>query len=374
MKSPLSPTVKLKRIGLGLATLGTASTLAGLLLHQDLWLVAGSGVAVLMITPIILNALRQAFIYSPLGRHASTTLAVCLALVQMLVWGRLTKLDDPFWAWVGALDWELGVPGAIGATGQLVIAVIAVWVAGKQNEITEKLTGQQNLITQQQTIDAYFQGVSELILDPQGQLEDWPLERAIAQARTAALFGSVDAEGCAKILRFLSSANLLTPLKRDGLLGRAILDGAGGYVVDLEDGVRVVSLGTMLVGKNLAHTDLRFCDLSASNFLGANFSYCNLTGADLRGAILAKANLTGADLNRVSLFYGVLEMASPRDRQQQPNYKTGAFCGAVVEEADFSKVEDMSAENHYYVCAWGGSMTRRTVPGGCKNIPNLLGK
>ncbi|MDX1977858.1 MAG: pentapeptide repeat-containing protein [Pseudanabaenaceae cyanobacterium bins.68] len=374
MKSALNPTAKLKKIVLWFATLGTAATLAGLFWRQDLWLVAGSWVAVVVVTPIIFDALRQAFIHSPLGRHAHVTVAVVLALIQMLVWGRLTKLDDSFWTWFSTLDWEKGVPGAIGATGQLIIAVIAVWVAGKQNEITEKLTGQQNLITQQQTIDAYFQGVSELILDPQGQLEDWPLERAIAQARTAALFGSVDADGCAKILRFLSSANLLTPLKRDGLLGRAILDGVGGYVVDLEDGVRVVSLGTMLVGKNLSHTDLRFCDLSASNFLSVNFSYCNLTGADLRGAILAKANLTGADLNRVALFYGALETASPRDRQQQANYQTGAFCGAVVEEADFSKVEDLSPENQYYICAWGGASTRRTVPGGCKNIPNLLGR
>jgi uncharacterized protein YjbI with pentapeptide repeats len=230
------------------------------------------------------------------------------------------------------------------------------------------------VITQQQTIDSYFQGISDLVLDPQGQLEDWPLERAIAQARTAALLGGCDADGRAKIIRFLSSANLLTPLKRDGLLGRPILDGTGGYVVDLANGVRVVNLGMMLAGRDIYNTDLRNADLSGANLIKANFINCDLTGANLVGAILAKANLRGTDLSRVRMFYGSLETASPRDRNHPPDFEIGAYTGAVVEDADFSKAVDLSEETRKYLCAWCGKKSRKTIAGGCEDVPNRLGR
>ncbi|MFS8120040.1 MAG: pentapeptide repeat-containing protein, partial [Microcoleus sp.] len=127
------------------------------------------------------------------------------------------------------INWDaVGAVGeVIGALGQILIAILGVYVAWRQYVISKDLTIQQNRITQQQTIDAYFQGVSDLALDEQGFLEDWPQERAIAEGRTAAIMSSVDAEGKAKILRFLSQSRLVTPLKRDRLLGRAILDGDG---------------------------------------------------------------------------------------------------------------------------------------------------
>ncbi|MCY7278601.1 MAG: pentapeptide repeat-containing protein, partial [Phormidesmis sp. CAN_BIN44] len=84
--------------------------------------------------------------------------------------------------------------------------------------------------------------------------------------------------------------------------------------------------------------------------------------------------LRGADLSGVRFFYGTAETASPRSRTEPPNYKTGAHTGSVVENADFTDAEDMSPEQHYYCCAWGGSKTRATIPGGCEGIPNKLGR
>ncbi len=115
-----------------------------------------------------------------------------------------------------------------GALGQILVALLAAYVAWRQYVISRDLTTQQNRITQQQTIDSYFQGIADLILDDEGLLEDWPPERAIAEGRTAAILGGLDAEGKAKIIRFLSGAKLLSPLKRDRRLGRAIFDGLGG--------------------------------------------------------------------------------------------------------------------------------------------------
>jgi uncharacterized protein YjbI with pentapeptide repeats len=288
----------------------------------------------------------------------------------LMVWGRKVNWDAS-----GTLaEW-------FGAFGQILIAIIAVYIAWRQYVISKDLTIQQNLltvqqniITQQQTIDSYFQGVSDLVLDEEGLLEDWPQERLLAEGRTAAILSSVDGSGKAKILRFLSRSKLLTPLKRDGHLGRAILNGSGGYAEDRLAGVRVIDLGVMLAGADLSQTDLRWTDLSDANFVRANLSDCDLVKANLSRAILYETNLKGADLNATRLFYGSLETASPRSRTEPPNYQTGEHTGAVVEDADFSNVKRMSESTRYYCCAWGGEKTRGTIPGGCEGIPNKLGR
>lgn len=272
------------------------------------------------------------------------------------------------WDAIGALG-EL-----IGALGQILIAILGVYVAWRQYVISKDLTIQQNRITQQQTIDAYFQGVSDLALDEQGFLEDWPQERAIAEGRTAAIMSSVDAEGKAKILRFLSQSRLVTPLKRDRLLGRPILDGDGGYAEDRDHGIRVIDLNVMLAGADLAGTDLRWTELSEANLVRANLSKCDLVKANLSRAILYDANLARADVRATKLFYGSAETASPRSRTEFPNYQTGEHTGAVVERADFTAVKRLSDEQRYYCCAWCGSKSRETIPGGCEGIPNKLGR
>lgn len=272
------------------------------------------------------------------------------------------------WDAIGALG-EL-----IGALGQILIAILGVYVAWRQYVISKDLTIQQNRITQQQTIDAYFQGVSDLALDEQGFLEDWPQERAIAEGRTAAIMSSVDAEGKAKILRFLSQSRLVTPLKRDRLLGRPILDGDGGYAEDRDHGVRVIDLNVMLAGADMANTDLRWTDLSEANLVRANLSKCDLVKANLSRAILYDANLARADMRATILFYGSPETASPRSRTEAPNYQTGEYTGTVIERADFTAVKRLSEEQRYYCCAWCGSKSRETIPGGCEGIPNKLGR
>ncbi|MCG9890230.1 MAG: pentapeptide repeat-containing protein [Thermosynechococcaceae cyanobacterium MS004] len=259
-----------------------------------------------------------------------------------------------------------------GAIGQILVAFLALYVAWRQYVISKDLTSQQNRITQQQTIDAYFQGVSDLILDDDGLLEDWPPERAIAEGRTAAILTGLDGEGKAKIIRFLSSSKLLTPLKRDRRLGRAIFDGLGGYEVDIEYGVRVIDLDGMLAKADLSGTDLRSTELSDAKLNGVQLQGCDLTRANLSRTILVGSNLRGADLSRARLFYGTPDSASPRDRIHAPNYSTGAYTGAVIENVDFSQVKNLSEEQRFYCCAWGGSKTRGTVPGGCSGIPNKL--
>ncbi len=271
---------------------------------------------------------------------------------------------DEFGSWA---DW-------VGAVGQISIAILAVYVAWAQYVISKDLTIQQNRITQQQTIDAYFQGISDLTLNDEGLLEDWPQERAIAEGRTASILASVDEGGKAKILRFLSQSRLLTPLLRDSRLGRPMLDGNGGYSEDRPHGIRVIDLGVMLAGAMLSGQDLRWTDLSDANMVRINLSHCDLVKANLARTVLYEANLAGADMKGTRLFYGKLDTATPRSITLPPNYETGEHTGVVVERANFSGVKRLNEEQRYYLCAWCGEKSRATIPGGCEGIPNKLGR
>ena len=282
---------------------------------------------------------------------------------KISIWLTQFKYDE-FGSWA---DW-------IGALGQILIAILAVYVAWAQYVISKDLTIQQNRITQQQTIDTYFQGISDLTLNEEGLLEDWPQERAIAEGRTASILSSIDENGKAKVIRFLSQSRLLTPLQRDNRLGRPMLDGSGGYSEDRAYGTRVIDLGVMLAGAYLIGQDLRWTDLSEANMVRANLSQCDLVKANLARTVLYEANLAGADLKGTRLFYGSLETATPRSITAPPNYETGKHTGVVVEKANFSGVKRMNEEQRYYICSWCGEKSRSTVPGGCEGIPNKLGR
>ncbi|NJN32330.1 MAG: pentapeptide repeat-containing protein, partial [Synechococcales cyanobacterium RM1_1_8] len=182
------------------------------------------------------------------------------------------------------------------------------------------------------------------------------------------------ADGKAKVIRFYRAPNCSPPSSRDGHLGRAILDGHGGYEEDRLRGVRVIDLGVTLAKANLVNTDLRWTDLSEANLIYANLANCDLVKANLARTILLGANLRQADLMGARLYYGPIASASPRSKTEPPNYETGEHTGAVVEDADLTGIQRLSEEQRYYFAAWGGEKTRRTIPGGCEGIPNLLGR
>ncbi|NJP09176.1 MAG: pentapeptide repeat-containing protein [Leptolyngbyaceae cyanobacterium RU_5_1] len=337
---------------------------------------AGSVVALLISAQILWLPLRRLLLDFVTEQERMILLGSILGGIALLGLLKQVGVFDRIGGALSGVGWDaVGALGEVlGAVGQILIALLAVYIAWRQYIISRDLTIQQNTITQQQTIDSYFQGVSELVLDEEGLLEDWPQERAIAEGRTAAILSSVDAGGKAKVIRFLSRARLLTPLKRDLRLGRVILDGRGGYEEDRLNGVRVIDLGVMLARADLKETDLRWTDLSEANLIQANLSRCDLVKANLSRTILCGSRLCKADLNGTRFFYGKAESASPRSRIEPPDYRTGKHTGAVVEDADFTGAEQMSDEQRHYCCAWGGSKTRTTIPGGCVGIANKLGR
>src|SRR5919199_1184134 len=344
---------------------------------NNFWVgISGAIVTLLLSLPVIWPPVKRSLIQTLSSEERAQLVAVFGVIAAIVGLASLTGITKRFEQVLKSIDSDSfgSLAEWTGALGQILIAVLAVYIAWRQYVISKDLTIQQNTITQQQTIDAYFQGVCDLALDDEGLLEDWPQERAFSEGRTAAILGSVDAGGKAKVLRFLSQSRLLTPLKRDRHLGRPILDGNGGYQEDREYGVRVIDLNVMLAGADISGTDLRWTELSEANMVRANLNYCDLVKANLARTILYEANLAGADMKGVRLFYGSLETATPRSRTKRPNYETGEYTGAVVENANFTGVLRLDEEQRKYCCYWCGEKSRRTIPGGCEGIPNKLGR
>ncbi|MGG6266389.1 pentapeptide repeat-containing protein [Leptolyngbya sp. AN03gr2] len=348
----------------------------GLFLNQFWIILAGTIVTLLLSAQILYPTVKPIVIEILTEQDQGIVLGSIGGIVGLIGLFKLLGADRVIGELYNNLQWDaIGALGEVfGALGQILIAILAVYIAWRQYIISIELTVQQNTITQQQTIDTYFQGISDLVLDEEGLLEDWPQERAIAEGRTAAILSSVDGAGKAKIIRFLSRAKLLSPLKRDSRLGRAILNGTGGYAEDRLHGIRVIDLGIMLAAADLSGTDLRWTDLSEANLIRANLTNCDLVKTNFSRTVLCGASLRGADLSGTRFFYGKAETATPRSRTEPANFRTGAYTGAVVENADFTGAEDMTEDQRYYCCAWGGAKTRGTIPGGCEGIPNKLGR
>ncbi len=362
-------------VSLLIAIAATLITLIGLGL-DSFWLIFFGSLIALAISIRLALPTLQAVVNDLTSDQRSLIIATPGLILGIYGLMQVSGLNARLLRWGDTLRWDaIGALGDfLGALGQILIAILALYVAWRQFIISRDLTTQQNLITQQQTIDAYFQGISELVLDDEGLLEDWPQERIIAEARTAAILGSIDSDGKAKVLRFLSRSKLLTPLARDQRLGRPILDGSGGYAEDRINGTRVIDLGVMLAAGDLSGSDLRWTDLSEINLIRANLSQCDLVRTDLTRTVLCDADLSGADLMGTRFFYGEPDTATPRTRTDQPDHETGEFTGAVVEGMDLSNVQRLSESQRCYLCTWGGSRTRATIPGGCRDIPNRLGR
>ncbi|WP_094584672.1 pentapeptide repeat-containing protein [Synechococcus sp. BO 8801] len=364
------------RHGAGLQLLLTLLVLQAALILGLAWLALPAALLVVAL------ALRQLLppLWELLARQLEEPPTVRLLALVSLVLALLSiplalGWFDPLLAIYRNGDWEaIGAfgEGVIGAIGQILVALVALMIAWRQVMVDQRLTTQQNRITQAQTIDSFIHGISELISDEEGLLEDWPLERMLAEGRLAAVLSSIDGDGKARILRFLSHARLLTPLRRDQRLGRAILDGEGSYEEDRPRGVPVIRLQSMLRGADLAGTDLRAIDFNGADLSGADLSGADLAEANLSGVNLAGANLQGACLQGTRFFYGDPLEATPPQAQQPPDHVGGAGTGALVENVNLSGVRQLDPSSRTYLAAWSGVRSRQTIPGGCKGLPSRL--
>lgn len=282
-----------------------------------------------------------------------------LALLTLLI------STNPGHDWgAAALQQLISNQTLISDLSQIAIAVLALVVTLRQFSIERVIIKELNLITMAQLVDNFIQGVSEMISDGDGFLEDWPLERMLAEGRLSAMFGAVDATARARVLRFLSHANLLAPLQRDQRVGRPMLDGQGLYVIDRLNGIPVVQLRQLLVSADLAGTDLAGVDFNGADLSGADLRGANLRGANLARANLSGANLEGANLEDVRLFWGSGDSVTPAAPGEQPDLEHGRFTGAVLRRTRLSGVSNLSPENRAYVVRWSSGEFQPALPRG----------
>ena len=175
-------TVAAGALALGLAPLALAAAAATAL------------VALVQLAPPVGRLLRSAL--EP--GVASSGLALAALILALVVASAALGWWEPLLEIYQRRDWEaIGAigEGVIGAVGQILLALVALVIAWRQYVMEQRLTSQQNRITQAQTIDSFIHGVSELISDGEGFLEDWPLERMLAEGRLAAVMASLDGTG-----------------------------------------------------------------------------------------------------------------------------------------------------------------------------------
>ena len=336
--------------------LAALAVLVALAFHWQL--VAGLAAAATLVQALLLLdldglALLRAWLQQP---RLPSWLVGLLALAAAVV--LVSSGVGPGWLQV-VPRWLTSQQSLLSDLSQLAIASLALMVTLRQFSIERVIIKELNLITQAQLVDNFIQGISEMVSDGDGFLEDWPLERMLAEGRLSALIGGVDGTGCARVLRFLSHASLLTPLQRDQRVGRPILDGQGGYLFDRLNGVPVVQLRQLLVGVNLADTDL-----SGVDFNGADLTAADLRGADLRGANLAAANLTaanleGANLEGAILFHGSGAAVTPAGPDARPDHSSGHGTGAVLCRTRLAGIRHLSPEARAYCNRWSGGEFRR---------------
>jgi Pentapeptide repeats (8 copies) len=188
-----------------------------------------------------------------------------------------------------------------------VLAVAAFLLEGsrKRSEQAVEIDRQR-----QQTLDAYFDYVSELLLSGHfSALTTSQAARELARTRTLAALRLLDGRRKAQVLQFLYEARLIdsSPVislngadLRAALLDEATLSGAemrGAYFNGAS--IRFATLS----GSDLRGSDFSEADFNSSNLTDARLSQARLFGADLRSATLKGADLSGVDLSKVRMTY-----------------------------------------------------------------------
>lgn len=174
------------------------------------------------------------------------------------------------------------------------VAAASLWVDTRiderQRTLAEELHQRQEALAVAQTIDAYFQGVGQVLLSEM----DSALRDRLIVARTNALLGRLHRPGDrALVVRFVNQMQPELTKRPERALERSarpFIDLSG---MDLS--------GTDLAFINLYRADLRGAKLRNARLTWANLSYANLREADLSGARLNGAEFHGALLSGAKL-------------------------------------------------------------------------
>jgi uncharacterized protein YjbI with pentapeptide repeats len=224
----------------------------------------------------------------------------------------------------------------------------------RQRQIEDRRTDQaqhlENQRSQDTALQAYFDGMTDLLIDEQGtqlrKLDPDTEAQRLIQARTETLFAILDKDREVSVVLFLARSDVIP--KGDPLVSLAGIDLS---FIDL----RGIDLSeTSLAASNLAHAILTNVNLSRSDLGNANLSEANLREANLSGANLSGANLSGANLSGANLSSANLSGA---------NLSDAVLNGAVLSEATLDGAFGVTKERLERQAA---SLKDATMPNGQK--------
>lgn len=188
-----------------------------------------------------------------------------------------------------------------------VLAVGAFFLEGSRKRSEQAVESDRQ---RQQTLDAYFGYVSELLLA--GHFSNSSTSQAareLVRTRTLAALRLLDGRRKAQVLQFLYEARLIysSPVIslngadfRAALLDEATLSGAelrGAYFNGAS--IRYAKL----VGTDLRGSDFSDADFTSSNMTDVRLVQARLNGADLRSATLKNTDFSDVDLSKVRMTY-----------------------------------------------------------------------
>jgi uncharacterized protein YjbI with pentapeptide repeats len=274
----------------------------------------------------------------------------------------------------------------------LALAGIGFWFTLQQNDRQQAIENQrvkadrklERQRTQDAALQAYLDQMTNLLLEKNLREAGQDSELGkLAQARTLAVLGTINADRKTEVVRFLVRMDLVQRVDgKDPVieLDSADLEGVNlgdpiPYVVDrgadlsgadlsLANLQNAYLLGSNLAGANLRGAYLKEADLNQANLRDTNLREVNLSGADLsgadlsgaelgppgapailadanlEGAILKKTDLEGADMSGASLKYAELPGANLTwTTLDEVNLK-----GAILDDANLSKARGINTE------------------------------
>lgn len=194
-------------------------------------------------------------------------------------------------------------------------------VIAREKAYQEEVRRQESERLQQQVLRDYFNQLSTLMLELEGDLKDPQNERirTLTTAATLTVLREPGLDGYRKgqIVRYLSDMSLINTKPTDeSSQQEGSLDKSQKENEEATISLRNASLS----GANLRATDLSGVDLRWANLENVDFDTARLKSANMRGANLKDSDLTFADLSSTDL----------RDT---------ALSGAFLSNADFSSAD-----------------------------------
>lgn len=206
----------------------------------------------------------------------------------------------------------------------LILAIGGYWWNSSERKQEREIALNQ---LRDKNLQEYLQRVTSLLAEGKLDGKDSVPVRQVLRAQTLMVFGLLDGDRKALLVRFLYDAKLILAPNPIIDLSQASLDEANFAKKKILKGINEGFRPAHLEKANLNRVDLNNANLDSADLKDAQLHVARLTNADLSNANLENANLQVASLERANLLCANLKNA---------NLKGALLLGANLNSADLS--------------------------------------